>query len=43
MRSLTPLPTRLHLIQPDNLSPGDVLLHRPCNPDSVRKNFLKIT
>ena len=39
MRSLTPLPTRLHVIQPDNLLPGDVLLHRPCNPDSVQKEF----
>jgi hypothetical protein len=30
---------RLHLIQPDNLLPGDVLLHRPRNPDSVQKEF----
>jgi hypothetical protein len=30
---------RLHLFQPDNLLPGDVLLHRPRNPDSVQKEF----
>jgi hypothetical protein len=30
---------RLHLIQPDNLLPGDVSLHRPRNPDSVQKEF----
>ena len=41
MRSLTPLPTRLHLIQPDNLLPGDVLLHRPCNPVEFPQNHLK--
>jgi hypothetical protein len=29
---------RLHLIQPD-ISPGNVLLHRPRNPVSVQKEF----
>jgi hypothetical protein len=38
MRSLdTAAHHSLHL--PDNLLPGDVLLHRPRNPDSVQKEF----